>query len=66
MGELARKLAKNIRKRRGNLSQMAFAKKLGVSDATVNRIENQAQNVTIDTLELLAKRLRIPVRDLLE
>ena len=61
---LSSRLAENLRKRRGNLSQVAFARKLGISQATLNRIENVRQNVTLATLEQFTKVLKCDIEDL--
>ncbi len=58
-------LAEAIRTRRGDRSQRDFAHTLGVSKTTVVRIEMADQNVTIDTLETICRRLRCSVADLL-
>ena len=57
-------LAKNLKVRRGNLTQEAFARKLGISRATLTRLESAAQNTTIATLEQIAKALRCEIGDL--
>jgi DNA-binding Xre family transcriptional regulator len=49
-GKFHKNLAKNLKRMRGELSQPVFAKKIGITHATVNRIEQQKQNVTISTL----------------
>jgi len=59
-------LAKNIRERRGELTQMSFARKIGVDQASVNRIELGEQNVTIDTLQQICDRLKCSASDLLD
>ena len=61
---LARRLADNIKKRRGTMSQHAFANKLGVSRVTITRIENEMQNVTLKTLQQLTKALKCDIGDL--
>ena len=61
---LARQLAENLRARRGNLTQEAFARKLGISRATLTRLESAAQNTTIKTLEQIAGALRCGVAEL--
>ena len=38
-----------------NLSQTAFAKKVGTTQAVISRIENGAVNIGIDFLEKIAK-----------
>jgi len=62
----ANNLAKNLKNYRGKMSQEAFARKLGVSDATINRLENQTQNITIATLQQIAKSLKCSGGDLLD
>ncbi|NHK27162.1 helix-turn-helix transcriptional regulator [Parvularcula flava] len=59
-------LAKNIRSRRGNLTQKEFSRKLGIDQASVNRIEIGEQNITIDTLQLICDRLKCNAGDLLD
>lgn len=58
------RLAANLKKRRGNLSQEAFARKIGISRATLNRLESCSQNTTIKTLQQIAKALRCEITDL--
>lgn len=63
---LAEILAQNLRTRRGELTQEAFARKLGISRPTLTRLESAEQNTTIGTLEQIAKALRCHVCDLLK
>lgn len=63
---LAKLLSENLRVRRGNLTQEAFARKLGISRATLTRLENASQNTTIKTLEQISKTLRCRVGELFE
>lgn len=63
--DLAQKLAANLRARRGAKTQDVFARKLGISRATLSRLESGAQNTTIATLEQIAKSLRCDVGELL-
>ena len=63
---LSERLARNLKERRGELTQEAFARKLGISRATLTRLESSAQNTTIATLEQIAKSLRCDVRELFE
>ncbi len=46
------------------MSGSEFARLTGLSKATLNNLENQAQNVTIDTLEHLCKVFRCQIQDL--
>ncbi len=59
------RLAKTLRTRRGALSQEEFAKKLAISQSTLARIESEDQNVTIDMLELMCKRLKCSLSELI-
>jgi transcriptional regulator with XRE-family HTH domain len=61
---IADTLAKNLRVRRGNLTQEQFARKLGISRPTLTRLENGAQNTTIKTLDQIAKSLRCDISEL--
>lgn len=64
-GFLRRRLARGLAQIRGSESQNVFAKRAGVSGPTINRIENQVQNVALDTLEKLCIRLKCDIADLL-
>ena len=61
---LRRRLAIGIAALRGEESQNAFAKRVGVSGPTINRIENEVQNVSLETLERLCRNLRCDIADL--
>lgn len=61
---LSKKLAKNLRARRGEQTQDAFARKLGISRATLNRLESASQNTTLKTLNQITKSLRCDIGDL--
>ena len=61
---LAKRLSENLKARRGKQTQEAFAKKLGISRATLTRLENCYQNTTIKTLERISKSLRCDIGDL--
>ena len=63
---ISARLSRNIRRLRGDLSQAAFAKKLGVSEATINRLESESQNTTINTLENICKGLKMDITELLK
>ncbi len=62
--DLATRLARNLRARRKSLTQEAFARRLGISRATLTRLENASQNTTINTLQQITKALRCEVDDL--
>ncbi len=61
---LAEKLAKNLKTLRGKQTQGAFARKLGISRATLNRLESISQNTTLNTLEQITKSLKCKIGDL--
>jgi len=65
---MARRLAKQLgmflRKKRGDLTYHQFSRKMGISHATLHRLELCQQNVTIKTLEQLCDRLKCKVADL--
>ncbi len=63
---LAKRLSENLRKRRGNLTQESFAKKLGISRSSYNRLESCSQNTTLKTLEQLTKALKCDIGDLFD
>ena len=66
MGQLSKKLAKNIRKKRGEATKRDFAKVLGISKSSLHRIEMNEQNVGLETLELFCKRLKCQIGELFE
>ena len=61
---LARRLATNLKKRRGEMPQRIFARKVGISYSTIARIEIEQQNVSLKTLEQLCKALKCDIGDL--
>ena len=64
MGSLRKRLAKKLRDLRGEVPQYLFARRLGISKSSLNRIESGDQNVSLDTLEGLCRRLRCDIGDL--
>jgi len=66
--KFATKLANNLKTRRkvSGLNQRDYAKKLGVSKSTLDRLENGAQNTTINTLETICRSLKCNIEDLFE
>lgn len=64
MVHLRARLAAFIRNARGSVPQRVFARKMGVAQSTIMRIENEDQNVTLDTLEQLCKAFQLDVGDL--
>lgn len=64
MGQLRKRLAVAIRERRGERTLREFASRYGLSPSSVQRMEAEEQNVTIDTLEHLCRIFRCEVGDL--
>ncbi|GMV90927.1 MAG: hypothetical protein AMXMBFR82_07050 [Candidatus Hydrogenedentota bacterium] len=64
MNTLAKRLGIRLRELRGDESQLQFSKKLGISNSSLNRMELGEQNVSLNTLEVLCKRLKCDVGDL--
>ena len=64
MKTLAERLGRRLRELRGEDSQLAFAKKLGISKSSLNRMEIGEQNVSLKTLDILCRRLKRDVGDL--
>ena len=61
MENLSKKLANRMRELRGELTQEVFARRLGIHQATLNRIEHQKQNVTLETLQKICQRLNCSI-----
>jgi len=61
---LEKRLAKNLKKIRGELSQAEFARKLGISRPSLTRLENADQNVTLKTLEQITRSLKCDMNTL--
>jgi len=64
MGTLAKRLGQRLQELRGGESQLQFAKKLGVSKSSLNRMELGEQNVSLKTLDTLCRRLKCDVGEL--
>lgn len=59
-----KQLGEFLRKKRGSLTYAQFAKKLGISDASLHRLEMGQQNVTLKTLEHITQRLKCSMSDI--
>ena len=64
MGNLSKRLAKRLLELRGDIPQYLFARRLGISKSSLNRMEMGDQNVALKTLERLCARLKCDVADL--
>jgi transcriptional regulator with XRE-family HTH domain len=63
---LHRQLSQFLRKKRGNMTYPAFARKLGLSSSSLHRMEMGEQNVTLKTLEHILKRFRCSASDIFD
>ena len=61
---LPNQLAAFLKKRRGSLTYMQFSRKMGISPATLHRLEMGQQNATLKTLEQIVDRLNCKVADI--
>jgi DNA-binding Xre family transcriptional regulator len=61
---LAKQLAAFLKRKRGNLTYAQFARKTGISDSTLHRLEMAEQNVTLKTIEQITQRLKCKVSDI--
>ncbi len=66
--DLGRQLADALRSMRkeAGLSQTRMARRLGISQPTLNRLETARQNTTLRTLTQLCRALQCKVGDLFE
>lgn len=65
VGSIIKRFGRRVRKLRGDESLDRFARKLGISKSSLQRIEMGEQNLTITTLEGIAFRLKISLSELL-
>jgi len=63
--KLMRRIAKRFKELRGEMSQLEFSKKIGISQSSLNRIENREQNISLYVMEQVANRLKMDIKDLL-
>lgn len=61
MPDLRKNLARRLQETRGEKTLRAFAAELGIHHAHLHRIEQCSENITLDTIERLTKRLRCSV-----
>ena len=57
-------LAKFLREKRGELTLLQFARKLGISDSTLQRLEIGDQNLTLKSLQRIVSRLNCEIADI--
>ena len=66
--DLGRQLAESLRaiRKDSGLTQTEMARRLGISQPTLNRLETAGQNVTLRTLTQVCRALRCKIGDLFE
>jgi len=57
------KVRAKLKKLRGDDTETAFAKRLGISQSTLNRILGGKQSASVGLLDRMAKRLKINIGD---
>lgn len=63
-GKLRQQLGRFMRRQRGEATYAQFARRVGISDSTLQRLEMGQQNITLDTLERICERLKCRVSDI--
>ena len=58
---LSQQLGSFLRERRGDMTLRDFARKAGLSSSTLQRLEQGEQNVTLDTLENVLRKLKVSI-----
>ena len=61
---LDNQLAVFLRKRRGEITYAAFARKLGITPSSLFRLENCQQSITLKTLQQILDRLKCSLTDI--
>ena len=57
-------LAKFVREKRGDLTLKQFARKVGISDSTLQRVEIGEQNITLKSLQQIVDRLNCEIAEI--
>ena len=64
--DAAKTVQRKLREAQGELSQRAFAKKLGISLGSLSRLRNSPENVTLSTLEKISRAFGVTPAQLLD
>lgn len=62
----AKTLQRKVREMQGELSQRAYAKRLGLHPSTVERVLNNPHNATLKTVDQISHAFRITPSQLLD
>jgi len=60
---LKEQLGNYLRNARGDMTFAQFARKTGISNSSLQRLERGEQNLTLSSLETLLHKLKVPLRD---
>jgi transcriptional regulator with XRE-family HTH domain len=60
---LKKQLATYLRNERGDMTFAQFARKTGISNSSLQRLERGEQNLTLASLETLLQKLKVRIRD---
>lgn len=63
--KLRKRLAKKLKFLKKDSTQAEFSRRIGVGQATLNRILHGEQGVSLDVLETICANLRLDIRELL-
>jgi transcriptional regulator with XRE-family HTH domain len=61
--KLRMQLGAFLKRERGEMTYAQFARRIGISKSTLQRMEQGEQNVTLDTLETLLSKTKKRLRD---
>jgi len=64
--DAAKTVHRKLREAQGELTQRAFARKLGVSVGLIARLTTSPQNLTLFTLQKISRALRVTPSQLLD
>ncbi len=62
----AKTLQRKLREAQGELTYRAYAKKLGLTLSTLNRLLNSPHNATLTTIDKISRALRVSPSQLLD
>jgi len=63
---LDKKLAAFLKRERGEMTYAAFAKKIGLPQSTLFRLEQCQQSITLGRLQQIMDRLKVNLNDIFE
>lgn len=63
--KLRKRLAKKLKELKGDQTQAQFARRIGVGQATLNRLLNAEQAASLDVIETICRSLCLDVVELL-